>query len=370
MVFTVPTPMPQKELKFDDVAYLDQCRQRASFLTHIHWDGSIPPQDLWNFYKKKDKKLSLPEKYIDGTAVQGDREIKSIEQLREFQMGLFSKYDIVSVFGVPTGAMQTAEDIKSMALAHSRYLKSQNTVYAESRFAPQYHTFKGLKLDEVIGHALEGFAQAEEETGVKVNPIICIGREVDSEEGEKIVKAALNFADRGVVGIDLACYEPPFPPERFAKAFALTFDSPLKRTVHADEMFSEEDKKQGFRNLYTALTLLRADGIGHAIHLHENKDLIELIVERNVRLESNPVSNLTCNFIESVEDLHLDELVKAGVKVTINSDDPAMWKNGDLAHNLYVVGKLYGDEFVDTVIKNSVETAWRLGNEEKKKFFD
>ncbi len=351
-------------LHFDDEDYFSLIKGKATVLNHIHWDGSIPTESLWDFHQRKGKKIFLPEQYVDGTPV-NDREITSIAELREFQTGLFSKYDIVSVFAVPVGAMQTPKDLKMMALAHCNYLQSQGTVYAESRFAPWYHTQQGLSMEKVIGYALEGFTQGEEETGVKVRPIICINREVDPEESKKIVKAALHFAERGVVGIDLACYEPPFPAERFKESYALTFDSALKRTVHADEMCSEEE---GIKNLHTALTVLRADGVGHGIHLYKHPKLIELMLKNNVRLESNPISNLTCSFISDIADLHLDELVNAGVKVTINSDDPAMWENGDLAHNLYALGKLYGDQFVDRVQKDSIETAWGLSDLEKQRY--
>ncbi len=352
------------ELHFDDEDYLSSLRRRTTFLNHIHWDGSIPAESLWQFYQRKDERILLPEHYVDGTPIT-NREVTSVAGLREFQTGLFSKYDIVSVFAVPVGAMQTAEDLKNMAQAHCAYLKSQRTIYAESRFAPWYHTRQGLSMEKVIGYALEGFAKGEEETGVKVRPIICINREVDPAEAKKIVQAALHFTERGVVGIDLACYEPLFPPERFKEAYALTFDSVLKRTVHADEMCSEEE---GVQNLRTALSVLRADGIGHGIHLYKHPEIIELMLQNNVRLESNPISNLKCSFINDIADLHLDQLVRSGIKVTINSDDPAMWEDGDLAHNVYALGKLYGDEFVNTILENSIETAWGLRELEKRHY--
>mgnify|MGYP001574336956 CR=1 FL=1 len=197
-----------------------------------------------------------------------------------------------------------------------------------------------------------------------VKPIIWINREINPEYAPRIVKAALNFAERGVVGIDLACYEALYPPELFEEAFALTFDSPLKRTVHADEMVSAET---GRANLEIAINWLRADGISHGIHLYQNPDLVQLMIDKNIRLESNPISNLTCGFIKKPGDFRLGELTAAGVKVTINPDDPAMWKNGDLAHNLYQVGKLYGDGFIKKVRENAIETAWGLSEEEKQK---
>ncbi len=348
-------------LIFDDAAFLEALRQRPAHVPHIHWDGSIPFEELWQHYQRKGEKLFLPEKHHDGTPVTRNREINSVEELLAFRDGMFTQYGLVDVFKVPTMAMQTTEDLQKMAVAHCRYLQSQNIRSAETRFAPWYRAREGqrgstLSMGQAIGHALEGFAQGKEETGVDAKLVVCINREVSSDAAVEIIKAALPFAEHGVVGIDLVCYEPPFPPESFEKAYALTFDTPLRRAVHADEMCAEE---QGVKNILTALERLRADSIGHAVHLHSHPELIDLMLAYNVRLESNPISNLTCDFIRAVEDLHLDELVKAGVNVTINPDDPAMWPNGDLAHNLYVVGKLYGDRFVDTVLKNARETAWK-----------
>ena len=354
--------MAKAPLVFDDKPYLEQLRQREVFVHHIHWDGSLPADALFAFYQRRGKPLLLPERDVHGThliyASEAQREIDSEEKLREFQMGLLTKYDITDVFAVPIGAMQTEQDLKEMAVAHCRYLQSQNIPYAETRFAPYYHMQEGLSMDRVIGYTLEGFAQGREETGVIVQPIVSINREIDGATSQDIVKAALRFAGKGIVGIDLVCYEVGNPPEKHADAFALTFDSPLQRAVHAGEMCTEEEN---LKNMYTAITQLRAHAIGHGIPLHKRKhknhDLVELMVERSIRLESNPISNYYF-FIDDIQDLHLDALVDAGVLVTINPDDPAMWPNGDLVHNLYVVGKLYGDAFVDTVIDNSIRAAW------------
>ena len=355
--------MHKKPLAFDDISYLDSLRQKEAFALHIHWDGSIPAEALFRLAQKRGKVMLLPETNREGQKInyqpQTKRIINSAEKLREFQMRL-REYSIIDVFAMPIGFMQTKEDLNATAVAHCHYLKKQNILYAESRFAPQYHLQNGLSLEQVIGYALEGFDKGKEETGVIVRSIICIGREVDGEYSKEIVRAALKFQGK-VVGIDLACEENGNPPEKHYAAFRMTFGSSLKRTVHAGEMCSKEEN---YRNIQTSLDLLRADGLGHALQLHERDDLVEKVVERKVRIESNPISNYNF-FIDNIEDLHLDELVKKGVLVTINPDDPAMWQNGDLAHNLYIVGKLYGDWFVDAVLKNAVKCAWGLSKKEQ-----
>jgi len=348
------------KLIFDDQAYLDKMRQKYAYINHIHWDGSIPAEDLFKFYQKQNDTLFLPETDVAGNKIvyvsEQDQLIDSVDKLREFQNGLLTKYGIVDVFAVPVGAMQTKEALKQMAVAHCKYLKSQKIPFSETRFAPLYHTKQGLTMDQVIGYALEGFAQGKEESGVVVQPIICINREVDVETAEQIVDVALNFEDRGIIGIDLACFEPGSPPEKFSSAFRKTWNSSLKRTAHAGEMCDEEENMV---NIYTALTELKVDGISHALPLYKYPDLISMFIDGHIRLESNPISNARF-FVKEVAELHLDDLVNWGVLVTINPDDPAMWPNGDLAHNLYVLGKLYGDKFIDQVIKNSIDASWRI----------
>src|SRR3989344_1460141 len=179
-----------KPLTFPDRVYLEQCWQRRTFLNHIHWDGSLLAEDLFALAQKRGRELLLPEFDNEGKRINysspSERVIGSTAKLKEFQQGLFNKYSIIDIFAIPISFMQTREDIIAMAVAHCHYLKSQNTLYAESTFAPQYHLAEGLSLSKLIGDVLEGFAQGEEETSVRVNPIISIGREAPAKVGEEV----------------------------------------------------------------------------------------------------------------------------------------------------------------------------------------
>lgn len=376
---------------------------RQPVINHIHWDGSIPPETLFKFYERKkqqlnrcerkNQQLKLPEKDIHGNSAayssEEEKLIDSPEKLAQFQQGLLTKWDIIDVFKVPIGAMKSDHDLISMAAAHCEYLQLQGVKYAETRFAPSYHLNpKGrlFTLDDVIKNALLGFQLGEERTGVKTELIICINREIDQNyligkslvNSIDVVKAAIAFSDteitgnkltgnrlkKGVIGIDLACYEPCAPPDDFLSAYRLTFDTPLKRTVHAGEMMGSDEAN--LRNIRYAVEHLRPDGLGHAIPLHKDRELVEIVAKRGIRIESNPRSNLHCGFIKDVKELGLDVLVENGVKVTINPDDPMMWPEGHLADNLALAANAYGVGIVDQMIRNSVETAWGLTEAEKK----
>jgi len=358
------------DLCIHDQHYLEQLQKKKVFPLHIHWDGSLPAEQLFDLATTRGIDLLLPEHDIHGQTISYDtpdkRCIHTAQELQHFMKNL-RRYNIIDVFSIPTGFMQTKQDLIATAIAHSKYLQSQNVPYAETRFAPQYHTFNGLSIEQAIAYAVEGFEHAKVETGVDVRLIICIGRETDTETGIKIANATIaceKLFPTKIVGIDLACEERGNPPEKHYPAFKQTFDTPLRRTVHAGEMC---DEQTNLRNIATAIYLLRADGLGHAIQLYKDKGLIETVKTKKIRIESNPVSN---NFFfgTPIQDLHLDELVAVGVLVTINPDDPAMIPSGDLVHNLYHLGKLYSDAFVDNVIKNSVEASWGLDTQQKEKF--
>ncbi len=355
-----------------ETQYLEQLKKKKVFPLHIHWDGSIPAEDLFSMVQTRSTDILLPEQDINGTKIEYDtpdkRIVHNAQELQCFMQNL-RMYNIIDVFSVATRFMQTKEDLIATAVAHCKYLKSQNAPYAETRFAPQYHTFKGLNIEQVIAYAVEGFEQGKTETDVDVRLIISIGREVDTETGVKIADAVINCEKKfptKIVGIDLACEERGNPPEKHYPAFKQTFDTPLKRTVHAGEMC---DEQTNLHNIAASVYLLRADGLGHAIHLHKDKGLIATIRTKKIRIESNPVCN---NFFfgTNIEDLHLDELVTAGVLITINPDDPAMIPNGDLVHNLYHLGKLYGNDFVNKLIRNSVEASWGMTAQEKEYFLN
>lgn len=348
----------------------DGIKKRKTFPLHIHWDGSIPAEDLFAMAKARNKELLLPEHDINGEKIiyetQDKRIIHSAAELRSFMTNL-RKYNLINVFSVATGFMQTKEDLIATAVAHCKYLKSQNSFYAETRFAPQYHTFNGLSIEQAINFAVEGFEQGKSETGVDARLIICIGREADAETGVKISNAAISCEKHlpgRIVGIDLACEERNNPPEKHYPAFKKTFGANLKRTVHAGEMC---DEATNLHNITAAIYLLRADGLGHAIQLYKDNGLMDAVKWKKIRVESCPLSNKFF-FGTKTEDLHLDELVNAGILVTINPNDPAMIPNGDLVHNLYHLGKLYGTAFVDKVIENSIKSAWGLSGEEKEKY--
>jgi adenosine deaminase len=231
--------------------------------------------------------------------------------------------DIVKRFSTVTSVLQTEGALAVAGYAYGRARAREGYAYVEARFAPQYHVFGGLTVAQAVAAMRDGLREAEREFGIRILPMVSIGRETDAETGVAIARVALSFG--GEVALDLACDEALHPPEKHAAAFALTRGTRVRRTCHAGEWVAkrptESYRARLLANVRTAVRVLQADGIGHAIPLADDPELIREIVDRGVRVEGCPLSNLSCGAIADVRELRIGELLDAGVLYTLNADD-------------------------------------------------
>jgi len=323
---------------------------------HSHIDGSIPIKDLLGIAKKFKREI----KTSDGHA------LKSAAAFSKFIRGEGYNYLLSNIayrFSPITGLMQTEEIIREVGRIYVKKISEDGIIYAEGRIAPQYHTKEGLTVDKVIKSLLEGLRAGSEETGTRANLIVAIGREITDDVARKIVSIAIKYHQKGVVGIDLVGTEENNPPEKFLGSFSMTFGSGLKRTVHAGE--GCKSIKDNIRNIGTSILFLRANGLGHAIHLPNDQKLMKLVKENGIRIESNPISNVVLGHVTNIRELKIDRLLAHGIKVTINSDDPAIWPRGTLTDNFVEVCKAFGFRLteVDALIMNSFKSAFIPSNE-------
>lgn len=336
---------------------LDDLQRFPKAELHRHLDGAVP--------KPLVRRLALRDglgefRTRTGTAVPVSDEaafdrfyqICDASSLEE----MFARFDLV------LAVMQTPENIEEVCYEVTLDVARKNIWYVEWTMAPAYHTRQGLAVREVVASALRGLARGRKDTGVLGKLILGIQREaVDKKKPEdardplglEIARTAIEFRDQGVVALGLVCDESSYPPELYEEAFRLTRETPLKRTIHAGEMGTARA-----RNVRTAVEKLHAHGIGHGIPVGQDPELIALLQARGVRLEANPLSNLLAGFIASLEELRLDRLLGAGVLVSINSDDPVLFRK-ELAENFQTVLDFYAWEerelaqFTDNALRSA-----------------
>lgn len=333
-----------------------QIRRLPKADLHSHIDGSVPAGELFAIARRHGRKLLSPT----------GKGISSAGEFTEFIRGpgyATLLDDIVSRFSPIIGIMQTEGAIRDVGLAYVGELKKQNVIYAEGRFAPQYHVTEGLTYDKVVECMAEGLAEGAERYGIRTNLIVAIGREASPAIAREVVRAASR--NSAVVALDLGGTEQANPPEKFRSAFSVAAARGLKKTVHAGEGAGSVDAN--LKNVRAAVTELGANRIGHAIDLAKDEDLVQLLLKRSVAVEMNPVSNLVLGKIHSTTDLHIERLLASGVCVSVNSDDPALWRSGTINDVLRRVCADYAFSIsdLDGLIANSFRSAFTTEREKR-----
>jgi len=321
---------------------------------HSHIDGSVPARVLFQIAKRLRLKIST----------RSGLELGNVSSFMSFLAadGYGSMLDnIVDRFYPITGLMQSEEAIKDVGVAYVRGQKEDGVAYAEGRFAPQYHTREGLSLKEVISSMASGLREGAEKYGVKVRLIAGIGRESTARLGEEVARAA---ASSGLVAaLDLCGPEAGHPAQKFKRAFKTAAASGLKVTVHAGE--GAGSLAQNLANIEFAITQLKANRIGHAVNLARDSRLMSMVKDKSVAVEMNPVSNLVLQNIRGFGDLRIDRLLKEGINVSLNSDDPAIWPHGSLSEVYSSVCRSYdfGMKQIDALVQNSFRGAFTSDTE-------
>jgi len=262
--------------------------------------------------------------------------------------------DYLKMFDKPLECMQSKENLTLIAKDLVNYLETQNVIYAEIRFAPMFHTRKGLSYEDVIEAVLEGLAINKK---VKTNLIVCMMRGFKKEDNLKTIDIAYKYLNKGICGIDLAGAEDKYPLSDYVDLFEIVKSKNIPFTIHAGENGS-------FKEIALAL-FLGAKRIGHGIHAYESKDLRQELKEKNVLLEICPTSNIQTNSIDEYINHPIYNFYKEGLKVCINTDNKTV---SNIALNEEYI-KLYENfhftiEDFKQMNRNAIESSF-LNKEEK-----
>jgi len=195
----------------------------------------------------------------------------------------------------------------------------QNIRYAEVTWSPTQHINPQLSFEALLEGINAGRIKAERDFGVKMQWIPDIVR-CFPDTAERVVRWLVSSAarDGGVVAIGLGGPEAGFPPELFEAAFRQAREHGLHSNPHAGETVGPE-------SVWGAFHALGAERIGHGVRSVEDAALVDYLVTHRIPLEVSPTSNLCLGVSATYKAHPLRELLEAGVVVTINSDDPALF---------------------------------------------
>jgi adenosine deaminase len=195
---------------------------------------------------------------------------------------------------------------------------ADNVRYLELRFTPvALSKAENFPLSEVIDWVVQGAKQAQAETGTITRLIASVNRHESPDLAAQVVELAIQRQEDGIVGLDLAGNEVDFPSSPFAGVFARAREGGLHVTVHAGEW-------GGAGNVAAAITQLGAERIGHGVRVMEDQAVIALARERGVTFEVCVTSNYQTGVVPALDVHPIRAMHAAGLRVTINTDDPSI----------------------------------------------
>jgi adenosine deaminase len=183
---------------------------------------------------------------------------------------------------------------------------------------------------EVLEVLLDAGHRAERKVGIGVGFILSANRTRPPAEAVDIARLAAQHSGDGVVGLGLADDETRGAPELFGEAFAVAREAGLIRAPHAGE-------HGGPDSVRSALDVLGAQRVMHGVRAAEDAELLRLLAETGITLDVCPTSNVVLRVVPSLADHPLPRLLEAGVKVSLNADDPLFFGSGIVAE--YELGR-------------------------------
>ena len=246
--------------------------------------------------------------------------------------------DFLHLFRDVLRALRVPDDYARIAREYVEDAAAQGVAYAELHVSPSAWTRLHPSLN--VRATVEAIRAALDESGaphgLRTALIVDLTRNFGPESAEASAREAVALRDLGVVAIGLGGDERDWPPERFARAYAIARDGGLRGVVHAGEA-------AGAQSVRDAVEILRADRIGHGVRAVEDAAVVELLAERAIPLEVCPTSNRLTGAAPAAEPHPLGALDAAGCVVTIDADDPALFGTTLLDEYRYVA-QAFGTE--------------------------
>jgi adenosine deaminase len=283
---------------------------------HLHIEGTLEPELAFELARRN----SVPLRHPDLES------LRRAYSFRDLQSFLDLYYELTTV-------LQRPQDFTDLAEAYLARAAAQGVRHAEVFVDPQAHLSRGVPLEVVLDGLAEAFRTAEQRHGLSARLIVSFLRDRDPEEAESLVPRLRPWQDL-VIGVGLDSAEVGFPPELFARAFALAADDGLHRVAHAGE-----EGPPAY--VWGALDSLGVERIDHGIRSMEDPALVARLREQQVPLTVCPLSNVELRAVPDLAAHPLRSMLDAGLLASVHSDDPAYF-GGYLHDNTTAVSAALG----------------------------
>jgi adenosine deaminase len=265
---------------------------------HVHLEGAMRPGTL----------QELASRYGAG-----------VPSTRGF--GSFSAF--VGLYVAACSMLRGFDDLARLTREVVEDAAQDGAVWVEPSVYPVHHESLG-PISEVIGVIVEAGRSAAKDCGIGFGLMIGANRTAPPAEATRLARIAAEWSGGGVVSFGLADDETNHPPEPFAEAFLIAREAGLIPAPHAGEL-------AGPASVRSAIDALGARRIQHGVRAVEDPSLVSSLASEGVVLDVCPTSNVLLSVVPSLEQHPLPALLDAGVRCSINADDPLLFGSGLLA---------------------------------------
>jgi adenine deaminase len=301
---------------------------------HLHIEGTLEPEMIFALAKRNG--VALPY-----SSVEALRAAYAFTDLQSF----------LDLYYAGAGVLQTEQDFFDMAWAYLRKAQADAVLRTELFSDPQTHTERGVPMAAVIGGLARACRQAQAELGVDAVLILCFLRHLSEADAFATLEAALPHREH-FIGVGLDSSEVGHPPEKFSRVFARCRELGLRIVAHAGEEGPPP-------YIWAALDDLKAERIDHGVRALEDAALVQRLSADGVPLTVCPLSNLKLCVVSDLHSHPMKRLLEAGLKATVNSDDPAYfggYVNDNFVQTAQAVGLTREDCI--TLARNSFEASF------------
>ena len=268
------------------------------------------------------------------------------------ELTAFSTFpEFLGVYEAATESLRRPDDLRRLVRELAEDAAADGAVWVEFHVYPPLWFGRFGSDEEALDLTLEAARDATAATGVGLGLVVAADRTSPVEDAVRTAKLAVRRAGEGVTTFGLANDETGHPPDPFAEAFRIAREGGLLSAPHAGELGGPDFVR-------AAIDLLGADRIGHGVRSIEDPDLVRRLADEGIVCDVCPTSNLVLGLYPSMEEHAVGALLEAGVRVTLNTDDPLLFGPG-LLEEYEAVQRAFGldDAAMAGIARTSIEAS-------------
>jgi adenosine deaminase len=298
---------------------------------HLHIEGSFEPELMFKIAKRNNIKIPF-------------KSVKNIEKAYQFDC----LQDFLNIYYQGANVLITEQDFYDLTMSYLKKCYIQNILHTEIMFDPQTHTERGVQFNTVINGIVKAQKDAENQFGITSYLIMSYLRHLSQESAFTTLEESIPYK-KFIKCVGLDSSEKGNPPSKFKDVFKKSIEIGYIPVAHAGEEGPAD-------YVWEAIDILNIKRIDHGNNALQDPKLVSEIITRNLALTICPLSNKELQVVPDLKKHPLKKMLDLGLKVTVNSDDPAFF-GGQLNKNFIEIQKALNLTKKDLYIlaKNSFE---------------